>query len=170
MRKKSISLVEMHLAPAQVAKHPLLLAAAPRRLLTKHLLQSSSGPGRELEFGRQQSGNSKKIRPIWRGRLQGWNGNWQRVIVSSNRHRGPAKSAERNPFFTVWHVGDDGATSPLNSETRICDKCYSKLDFKPDRHCDECWKQIPPRTVYWQGGGLTWCEECKAEAEGILRC
>ena len=81
----------------------------------------------------------------------------------------PCKVCGKEPFDTEWHIGDDDATSIFDTETRICDKCYSKLDSKP-RHCDECRKQIPPRTVYWQSGGLTWCEECKAEAEGILRC
>ena len=75
----------------------------------------------------------------------------------------PCKVCGKEPFFTVWHVGDDGATSPLNTETRICDKCYTQRVVEP-QHCDECGKQIPPLTVYWQGD-YTWCEECKAEIE-----
>ena len=47
----------------------------------------------------------------------------------------PCKVCGKEPFFTVWHVGDDGATSPLNTETRICDKCYSKLEADPSLHC-----------------------------------
>ena len=48
----------------------------------------------------------------------------------------PCKVCGKEPFFTVWYVGDE---NPLNIETRICDKCYSKLDFKPRREQPKEW-------------------------------
>ena len=75
----------------------------------------------------------------------------------------PCKVCGKEPFDTEWHIGDDDATSILDTETRICDKCYTQRVVEP-QHCDECGKQIPPLTVYWQGN-YTWCEECKAEIE-----
>ena len=46
----------------------------------------------------------------------------------------PCKVCGKEPFFTVWHVGDDGATFPFSSDTLICDKCYSQLEADPSLH------------------------------------
>ena len=48
----------------------------------------------------------------------------------------PCKFCLKEPLDTVWYIGDDDATCPFNTATRICHECY----LEP--YCDGCGKQI----------------------------
>ena len=75
--------------------------------------------------------------------------------------RWPCKFCLKEPLDTVWYIGDDDATCPFNTATRICHECY----LEP--YCDGCGKQIQLPN-HWRSDDHTWCKECKAEAEWIL--
>ena len=40
--------------------------------------------------------------------------------------RWPCKLCGKEPFGTVWHIGDEDATSIFDTATRICDPCYTQ--------------------------------------------